>query len=202
MNSRYELKRVLLNLTALLMALLMLVTVSSCAEYNDDENDALQRGTIVGDMPYEAVARVEFVKLTYNHSFEACASKVEYVFKIKDLIYSKRPSWELCDGQTLTFEYHSDRPEWLKERGYVYEEGKEYVIMFSPGGFAGGCYIPLYDLDKCCELIKKDSEYYGFPLDVSPDEFVANLSEVIDKLKAYYNGELSEWPFPENDENK
>ena len=189
-------KSIIYKLTALLMAILMLFSVAACSDGKDDQDaGGLGRAGIVVDMPLTAVARVEFVKLTYNHSFAACATKTEYVFKIKNLIYSREPRWGFCDGQTLTFDDSPNRPEWLEEKGHVYEEGKEYVLLFSPSGFDTDCYIPLYDLDKCCELIKKDSEYYGFPLDVSPDKFIENLSEVIYKINAYYNGELSEWPY-------
>lgn len=195
MNSRYELKRILRNLTALLIAAFILFSIVACGENEDDENNALQRGTIIGDVPYMNVARVEFVKLAYNSSFTSCASNVEYEFKIKEVINIRRESSKVNEGETLNFVCTVDHIKWLKEKGYVYEEGKEYVIVFLESNWDSVCYIPLYDLDKCCELIKKDSEYYGFPLDVSPDKFIENLSEVIYKINAYYNGELSEWPY-------
>ena len=195
-------KSIIYKLIALLMAAFILFSIVACGENEDDENNALQRGTIIGDVPYMNVARVEFVKLAYNFSFTSCASNVEYEFKIKEVINIRRESSKVNEGETLNFVCTVDHIKWLKEKGYVYEEGKEYVIVFLESNWDSVCYIPLYDLDKCCELIKGDSEYFGFSLDVPPDEFVCELKEVIVTLKAYYNGELSELPFPKNDKNQ
>jgi hypothetical protein len=200
--------KIIIAFQSLIIVLLLIGILTSFTErivyYFNDRIDDRHSTTIYSGCYSDTIetfsinntACVEFIK---KKSHESENSRTEYVFKVIEWLNSDKTTAEMYPVNTYISIYSKAYPlKWISEMeifemdtGFEFEKGTRYIITFwySNYGesFASRNFINLDKLQNSPEYSRRKSQFeslYGITADMTADEIVARLKELIAEEKA------------------